>query len=164
MEDDLERLASGSSFPGVELYSAYLDASLPSLFDHLGPDVAVVDFEPVRQLADVRELEQEALMLLEAEAGDGELPRGFVAPMVPSAQLDAVAGREVARLEAFVSEVAVEAVDLGFSEVEPVVGRPAALAELAASAVGGGNMLVLASEQQERTAALLSEVGGRVAA
>jgi transcription-repair coupling factor (superfamily II helicase) len=154
-EDDLERLASGSTFPGVELYSAYLDPSLPSLFDHLGEDVVLLDFEPARQLADVRESEQETLMLLEAEAGDGELPRGFVAPMVPVAALEAPTA-VAARLEAFASEHE-GAVELGFAEPEPVVGRPLALNALAAEAATGGRTLVLASDQQARLDALLGE-------
>ena len=144
-EDDLERLSEGSSFPGVELYAAYLEPGLPSLFDHVGEDVVLLDFEPARQLGDVRELEQETLMLLEAEAGDGELPRGFVAPMVPARGLEAPPGAG-ARLQAFASE-AEGATDLGFGEPEPLVGRPLALAGLAADAASAQRTVVLASEQ-----------------
>ena len=41
-----------------------------------------VERRPVLLLAEARELEQETLTLAAAEAGDGELPRGFVPPMV----------------------------------------------------------------------------------
>src|SRR5438309_4841395 len=82
-EEELERLEVGSAFGGVELFGAYLDPSLRSLLDHLPPDALILDLEPDRQLAEARELEQETLMLAEAESRDGELPRAFVPPMVP---------------------------------------------------------------------------------
>src|SRR5499427_9033004 len=103
-EEDIERLAAGGAFPGVELYGAYLDGRLPSLVDHLGPNGVVVDLEPERQLADARELEAETLMLAQAESGDGELPHGFTPPMVPVDRLtDPSAGRLA--LTAWVAEV-----------------------------------------------------------
>ncbi|HAC45314.1 MAG TPA: hypothetical protein DCF65_04520, partial [Chloroflexi bacterium] len=76
-EEEVERLGAGGAFPGVEFYSAYLDASVPSLLEHLHDGMAIVDFEPGRQLADARVLVEETEMLAAAEAEGNELPRGF---------------------------------------------------------------------------------------
>jgi transcription-repair coupling factor (superfamily II helicase) len=157
-EEDLERLAEGGAFPGVELYGAYLDTRLPSLLDHLPENAVVVDLEPDRQLADARELQDETLMLAEAESRDGELPLGFVPPMVGVDRLADLGrgGRSV--LTASASEVE-GAVDLGWRELEPVVGRPRAITELAETARNA--MVVLATEQGERAEVLLREAGVR---
>jgi transcription-repair coupling factor (superfamily II helicase) len=153
-EEDLERLESGAAFPGVELFGAYLDSRLPSLLDHLPPDLLVVDLEPDRQLAEARELESETLMLAEAEAGDAELPRGFLAPMVPLERVAGLEGWPV--VSASASEVD-GAVDLGWRDLEALVGRPRAISDLAVRA--GSATVVLASEQGERLGALLDESG-----
>ncbi|HXM54151.1 MAG TPA: hypothetical protein VOB72_02085, partial [Candidatus Dormibacteraeota bacterium] len=118
-EEDLERLAEGGAFPGVELYGAYLDGRLPSLLDHLPENAVVIDLEPERQLADAREVRDETLMLAEAEARDNELPRGFTPPMVPLERLTDLnaAGRSV--LTASAAEVD-GAADLGWRELEPL--------------------------------------------
>jgi transcription-repair coupling factor (superfamily II helicase) len=156
-EEDIVRLAAGGAFPGVELYGAYLDGRLPSLVDHLGANGVVVDLEPERQLADARELEAETLMLAQAESGDGELPRGFVPPIVPVDRLtDPSAGRSA--MTAWVAEVE-DGVDLGWHDLEPLVGRPRAVSELAAVATTA--TVVLASEQGERVENLLIEGGVR---
>ncbi|MBJ7597020.1 transcription-repair coupling factor [Candidatus Nephthysia bennettiae] len=153
-EEDLARLEGGAAFPGVELFGAYLDPRRPSLLDHLPPDLVVVDLDPDRQLAEARELEQETLMLAEAEAGDGELPRGFAAPMVPVDRLADFGGRP--QVSASTSELE-DGMDLGWRELEPLVGRPRAVAELPLLAASAS--VVLASEQGDRVAALLSEAG-----
>ncbi|HYW26866.1 MAG TPA: transcription-repair coupling factor [Terriglobales bacterium] len=157
-EEDLERLAAGGAFPGVELYGAYLDARLPSLLDHLPENAVVVDLEPERQLADARELQDETLMLAEAESRDGELPVGFVPPMVGIDRTVNLGrgGRSV--LTASAAEVE-GAADLGWRELEPVVGRPRAVAELAEAA--RTMTVVLATEQGERAEVLLREAGVR---
>jgi transcription-repair coupling factor (superfamily II helicase) len=153
-DEDLERLEVGAAFAGVELFGAYLDPELPSLLEHLPADAIVIDLEPERQLAEARELEQETLMLAEAEAGDGELPRGFVPPMVRVSRLADVGGR----LLIAVSTGEVDgAVDLGWRELDPLVSRPRAVAELPAEAASAS--VILASEQGERVAALLAEAG-----
>ncbi len=178
-EDDLARLESGASFPGVELYAAYLDPELPSLLDHLPEGCVVVDIEPGRQLAEARELERETLTLAAAEAGDGELPRDFVPPMVPVDRLAVVGGGgsvvgggsgagSGGGSGASVGPPVVEVlagepadgspfVDPGFVDLEPMVGRddaPAMLRERAQEAA-----VVLASEQGERVSEFL-EAGG----
>ncbi|HEX6347957.1 MAG TPA: transcription-repair coupling factor [Candidatus Dormibacteraeota bacterium] len=153
-EDDLARLEAGASFPGVELYAAYLDPGLPSLLDHLPERALVLDLEPDRQLAEARELEQETLTLAAAEAGDGELPRGFVAPMVPVARL--AAAPAAGRLEVFASEVE-GGLDLGWADVDPVVGRPDAPEVLRGRAEAAA--MVLASEQTQRVAEVLGAAG-----
>jgi transcription-repair coupling factor (superfamily II helicase) len=150
-EDDLARLGAGSSFPGVEFYAAYLEPSLPSLFDHLAKDVLIIDLEPERQLADVREAEQETLALAEAEAVDHELPPSFRPPMVPSERLTAM-GWERIRITAGDAD---GGVDLGWRQPEPIVRRPAALNQLLAER----ESVVLATEQSERLEALLTEAG-----
>ncbi|HEY8812147.1 MAG TPA: hypothetical protein VIO86_06610, partial [Candidatus Dormibacteraeota bacterium] len=122
-EDDLARLEAGSSFPGVEFYAAYLEPSLPTLFDHLPKDALVIDLEPERQLADIRELERETRTLTEAEAADHELPPGFRPPMVPGERL--LAG-EWERIRVTAGELE-GGVDLGWRQPEPIVGRPTAL-------------------------------------
>ncbi len=152
-EDELVRLESGSAFPGVEFYSAYLDPARPSLFDHLPDGIVVLDFEADRQRADARSLIEETEMLAAAEAGGGELPRGFTLPMVPLDRLEALAGNH--RLAVKTGEVDGEALDLGWVEVEPFVSRPRALADtvkLAESVT-----VVVATEQEERLVALLEE-------
>jgi transcription-repair coupling factor (superfamily II helicase) len=148
-EDDLARLEAGSSFAGIEFYAAYLESSLPTLFDHLPKDALVIDFETERQLADVRELEHETTALSEAEAADHELPPGFLPPMVPVQRL--LAGEwERIRVTAGESEAGV---DLGWRQPEPIVRRPAALTQLLAER----QSVVLATEQSERLEALLTE-------
>ncbi|MEP7105616.1 MAG: transcription-repair coupling factor, partial [Chloroflexota bacterium] len=153
-EDDLARLSAGASFPGVELFAAYLDPDRPSLLDHLPKGALVLDLEPGRQLAEARELEQETLTLAAAEAGDGELPRGFVAPMVEVERLVAARPQGAGVIEVSASEVAEEggAIDLGWTDIDPVVGRPDAAAVLQGRAAEGG--VVLATEQGERVAEL----------
>jgi transcription-repair coupling factor (superfamily II helicase) len=160
-EEDLERLTEGGAFPGVELYGAYLDARLPSLLDHLPDDAVVVDLEPERQLADARELQDETLMLAEAESRDGELPVGFVPPMVRIDRLVELGGGRRSVLTATAAEVD-GAADLGWRELEPLVGRPRAVTELAEA--GRTTTIVLATEQGERAEVLLREAGVRTEA
>jgi transcription-repair coupling factor (superfamily II helicase) len=152
-EDELVRLEAGSAFPGIEFYAAYLDPSRPSLLDHLPPDVVVLDFEPARQLADARSLQDETEMLAAAESGGGELPRGFTLPLVDVDRLDAFPNRRV--LKATAGEGSASAVDLGWVEAETIVGRPRALAGTAALAESA--TVVVATEQMERLRALLEE-------
>ena len=152
-EDELIRLGAGSAFPGIEFYSAYLDPTRPSLLDHLPDDAVVLDFEPTRQLADARSLQEETEMLAAAESGGGELPRGFALPLVGVDRLDLFAGRR--RLTATAGEAGSSALDLGWVEVEPLVGRPRALSQIAALADSA--TVVMATEQQERLTALLEE-------
>src|SRR5215831_4880680 len=157
-EEDLERLAAGGAFPGVELYGAYLDPRLPALVDHLAEAAVVVDLDPDHQLADARELETETLMLAQAESGDGELPRGFEAPMVPVERLtDLPAGCWL--MTASVADAEGGEVDLGWRDLEPLVGRPRAIAELAQDAATA--MVLLTSEQAERVEGLVAEAGVR---
>ena len=152
-EDELIRLEAGSAFPGVEFYSAYLDPERPSLLEHLPPEAVVLDFEADRQRADARSLIEETEMLAAAESGGGELPRGFKLPIVPLDRFDSLAARH--RMLVSAGEVDGDALDLGWVEVEPYVGRPRALADTVVMA--GSATVVLASEQAERLTALLDE-------
>jgi transcription-repair coupling factor (superfamily II helicase) len=154
-EADTERLVAGTAFPGVELYGAYIEPRRPSLLDHLPSGTLIVDLEPERQLASAREAEQEAVMLAAAEARDGELPGGFAAPMVTLDRLRLEAPDRLL-LTATGAEMD-ESHDLGWRDVEPVTGRPAALAELGQTA--GTTTIVFATEQRERLATLLGEAG-----
>jgi transcription-repair coupling factor (superfamily II helicase) len=156
-EDELVRLESGAAFPGVEFYAAYLDPNRPSLLDHLPAGVAVLDFDPERQLADARSVIEEAEMLAAAEAGGGELPRGFTLPAVSVDRLDDFAGRS--RLQLRVGEPTGEAVDLGWAELEPLVGRPRAAVDLAS--LSDSATVIFATEQDERLNAFLEESGVR---
>ena len=160
-EDELVRLEAGSAFPGVEFYSAYLDPARPSLVDHLPKDMVVLDFEPDRQRADARSLIDESEMLAAAESGGGELPRGFNLPIVTLDRLDEFSRRH--RLGLSAGEVDGDALDLGWVEVEPFVGRPRALADMVRLADSA--TVVMATEQPERLTALLEEsnVKGRPA-
>ncbi|MEA2629350.1 MAG: hypothetical protein QOJ10_1810 [Chloroflexota bacterium] len=152
-EDELVRLEAGSAFPGIEFYSSYLNPARPSLLDHMPKDIVVVDFEADRQRADARTLIAETEMLAAAEAGGGELPRGFKLPIVTVDRLDDFGGSH--RLKLSAGEVDNEALDLGWIEMEPFVGRPRALAETAALADSG--TVVMATEQPQRLEALLDE-------
>src|ERR1700682_688019 len=154
-EDELARLESGAAFPGVEYYAAYLDPTRPSLLDHIPAGAAVLDFEPERQLADARSLIEEAQMLAAAEAGGAELPGGFALPMVNPPRLDDFGERSRLRLKA--GEAGPDSIDLGWVGMETLVGRPKAVADLAALAKGA--MVVFATEQDERLRALLDENG-----
>ncbi len=149
-EEELERLASGAAFPGVEYYAAYLEPALPSLLEHLASDAVVVDFEPKRQRADARSLNDETRMLAAAEAEGAELPRGFALPMVSVERLEVAAGHP--RLEITAGE-ADGSIDLGWVEGEPLVGRAHAAAEL--SALASAAAVVIATEQGERLQAFL---------
>jgi transcription-repair coupling factor (superfamily II helicase) len=152
-EDEIARLEAGSAYPGVEFYAAYLDPSRPSLLDHLSEDVVVLDLDADRQRADARSLIEETEMLAAAEAGGGELPRGFMLPLVTLDRLDAFRGRH--RLNATAGEVDDDALDLGWVEAEPFVGRPRALAD--AVRLADTATVLLATEQPERLGALLEE-------
>jgi len=152
-EDELVRLEAGSAFPGIEFFSSYLDPARPSLLDHLPKDIVIVDFEADRQRSDARSLVAETEMLAAAEAGGGELPRGFKLPIVTIDRLDDFAGRH--RLKLSAGEVDGEALDLGWVEMEPFVGRPRALFETVALADSA--TVVMATEQPERLEALLDE-------
>jgi transcription-repair coupling factor (superfamily II helicase) len=154
-EDELVRLDSGAAFPGVEFYSAYLDPSRPSLLDHVPSGAAVLDFDPDRQLAEARSLIAESEMLAAAEAGGGELPRGFTLPMVGIDRLDDFAGRP--RLQLTAGESNRAALDLGWVELDPLVGRLRAVADLAA--LGHSATVIFATEQDERLRAFLDESG-----
>jgi transcription-repair coupling factor (superfamily II helicase) len=151
-EDELVRLGSGAAFPGIEFYAGYVDPSRPSLFDHLPAAVVVLDFEAERQRADARSLVDETEMLAAAEAGGGELPRGFTLPMVPPESLEPRLGWHHLRVTAGEAD---GAIDLGWVPAEPFVGRPRALAD--AVALADSATLVMATEQAERLAALLDE-------
>jgi len=151
-EDELVRLGSGATFPGVEFYAAYVDPSRPSLFDHLPVDVVVLDFEADRQRADARSLIDETEMLAAAEAGGGELPRGFTLPMVPLGRLEPRTSWHHLRVTAGEAD---GATDLGWVPAEPFVGRPRALAD--AVALADSSTVVMATEQAERLTALLDE-------
>jgi transcription-repair coupling factor (superfamily II helicase) len=152
-EDELARLESGAAFPGIEFYAGYLDPSRPSLLDHLPAGMAVLDFDPERQLADARSLIAEAEMLAAAESGGGELPRRFTLPIVGVDRLNEFAGRR--RLLLTAGEPAGDAIDLGWTEPETLVGRPRAAVDLAA--LGGTATVIFATEQDERLKALLEE-------
>jgi transcription-repair coupling factor (superfamily II helicase) len=154
-EDELTRLSVGAAFPGVEFYAAYLDPSRPSLLDHLPDEAVVVDFEPDRQRAEARMVLEETEMLAAAEAGGGELPRGFSLPSVGVDRLDDMAGRPHLVLRS--GEATSDSLDLGWRQIDPFVARPRALAELAA--LSGSATVVLATEQDERVRALLDESG-----
>lgn len=156
-DDELVRLEAGSAFPGVEFYSAYLDPSRPCLLDHLPAGAAVLDFEAERQLADARTVLEETAMLAAAEAGGGELPRGFTLPTVAVDRLEEFGSRPVLRLTS--GEPSGDALDLGWVEGEPLVGRARAVADFAARSESAA--VVLASEQRERVQALLDESGVR---
>src|SRR6267142_3958553 len=156
-EDDLARLGLGAAFPGLEFYAAYLDPSRPSLLDHIPAGVGVLDFDPERQLADARSVIEEAEMLAAAESGGGELARGFTLPMVSLERLADFADRPRIRLVA--GESTDDAVDLGWVELQPFVGRPKALSDFAG--VSDSETVVFATEQDERLRALLDESGVR---
>src|SRR5258708_38703546 len=87
-EDELGRLGAGAAFPGVEFYASCLDPAHPSLLDHLPVDAVILDFEPDRQRAEARTMLEETDMLAAAEAGGGELPRGFSLPIVRTERRD----------------------------------------------------------------------------
>ncbi len=156
-EEEVERLGAGGAFPGIEFYSAYLDESVPSLLEHLHEGMAIVDFEPGRQLADARVLVEETEMLAAAEAEGNELPRGFILPTVGVERLQAVQSNP--HLELTAGEGGEDAIDLGWAEAEPMVGRPQAAAELAAHASSA--TVAIATEQSERLQTLLAEGGVR---
>jgi transcription-repair coupling factor (superfamily II helicase) len=156
-DDELARLEAGAAFPGVEFYAGYLDPSRPSLLDHLPAGMAVLDFDPERQLADARSLLAEAEMLAAAESGGGELPRRFTLPTVGVDRLNEFAARS--RLLLTAGEPAGDALDLGWTEPETLVGRPRAVVDLAA--LGDTATVVFATEQDERLKAFLDESGVR---
>ena len=160
-EEELTRLAAGSAFPGIELFSAYIDPSLPCFLDHLPPGALILDFEPQRQMAETGELEQEVLMLAAAESRDGELPAGFVPPLVRLDRLNQLSGHSALSVTA--SEggglnwssrpPAGPEASLEWLQPEPLVSRPRALAEFIANR--SGDCIIFASEQQARLEALL---------
>ncbi len=154
-EDELIRLEVGAAFPGIEFYAAYLDPGRPSMLEHVPADVLVLDFEPEKQLADARMVEDETAMLAAAESGGGELPRGFVLPIVTAGRLADLNAH--AHMTVTAGESDRGAIDLGWVAAETLVGRPRAAAELAAT--GGSATVVFATEQDERLRALLDEGG-----
>src|SRR5260370_4701691 len=117
--------------------------------------MAMVDFEPGRQVADARVLVEETEMLAAAEAEGSELPRGFELPVVGCERLGAVQSHP--RLELSAGEAGEDAIDLGWVEAEPLMGRPKATAELAAQAASA--TVAIATEQSERLGSFLNEAG-----
>jgi transcription-repair coupling factor (superfamily II helicase) len=154
-EDELARVGAGAAFPGVEFYAAYLDPTHPSLLDHLPENAVILDFEPERQRAEARTMLEETDMLAAAEAGGGELPRGFSLPVVRAERLDDFGNRPRAQLTA--SEAGADALDLGWVESEPLVAQKRALAGFAERSDQA--TVVLATEQDERLRAFLAENG-----
>ena len=150
-EDDLARLEAGSSFPGVEFYSAYLEPSRPTLMDHVPPGTVILDLEPARQRSDAHTIHEETVMLAAAESANGELPKAFALPMVPMDRLEP--SGDHALVEVTVGEIDAPAADLGWIDSEPLVGRPHALADAAALAETA--TVLIATEQPERLQALL---------
>ena len=150
-EDDLSRLEAGASFPGIEFYAGFIEPGLPSLFDHLPPGCLVLDFEPQRQQADARSVAEETAMLAAAEAEGGELPKRFRLPAVPVARLEPRDDNPVLRLTSGEGEEG--ALDLGWVDAEPLVGRPGALAAVAARSRDA--VVVVATEQADRMQAAL---------
>src|SRR5260370_24079017 len=117
--------------------------------------MAIVEFEPGRQLAAARVLVEETEMLAAAEAEGSELPRGFALPVVGFERLGAVQSHP--RLELSAGEAGEDAIDLGWVEAEPLMGRPKATAELAAQAASA--TVAIATEQSERLGSFLHEAG-----
>ena len=150
-DDDLSRLEAGATFPGVEFYAAYLERGRPSLFDHLPAQVVVLDFEPQRQLADARSITEDTTMLAAAEAENGELPARFELPAVELSRLELDPARPAIEMSA--GELDGEALDIGWTDAEPLVGRKKALAALAKHAEG--STVVVATEQADRFRELL---------
>src|SRR5439155_567966 len=150
-DDDLSRLEAGATFPGVEFYAAYLESGRPSLFDHLPAQVVVLDFEPQRQLADARSITEDTTMLAAAEAENGELPARFELPAVELSRLELDPARPAIEMSA--GELDGEALDIGWTDAEPLVGRKKALAALAKQAEG--STVVVATEQNDRFRELL---------
>jgi transcription-repair coupling factor (superfamily II helicase) len=137
----------------VEFYSAYLDPSHPSLLDHLPADAVILDFEPDRQRNEARTMLEETDMLAAAEAGGGELPRGFSLSTVSVERLNDFGTRPQVRLTA--GEGTSEAIDLGWIEGEPLIGQSRSISEFAARSDSA--TVVLATEQGERMRALLAD-------
>ena len=156
-DDDLSRLESGATFPGVEFYAAYLGSGRPSLFDHLPEQVVVLDFEPQRQLADARSITADTTMLAAAEAENAELPAGFELPAVELSRLELDAAR--AAIEISAGELDAGALDVGWTDAEPLVGRKKALAAVAKQAES--STVVAATEQTDRLRELLEADGVR---
>src|SRR5438552_18525357 len=150
-DDDLSRLEAGATFPGVEFYAAYLERGRPSLFDHLPAQVVVLDFEPQRQLADARSITEDTTMLAAAEAENGRLPARFELPAVELSRLELDPARPAIEMSA--GELDGEALDIGWTDAEPLVGRKKALAALAKQAEG--STVVVATEQNDRFRELL---------
>ncbi len=142
-----------AAFPGVEFYASYLDPAHPSLLDHLPVDAVILDFEPDRQRAEARTMLEETEMLAAAEAGGGELPRGFSLPVVRAERLEDFGNRPRTQLTA--SEAGAHALDLGWVESEPLVAQKRALAGFAERSDRA--TVVLATEQDERLRAFLAE-------
>src|SRR4029077_20921292 len=92
-----------------------------------------------------------------AGCGGGGLPRGFALPVVRAERLQGIPGH--ARLEVTASEGADGAIDLGWVEAEPLIGRPPATAQLTAPAAS--STVVFATEQSERLRTFLDEGGVR---
>ena len=150
-DDDLSRLESGATFPGVEFYAAYLESGRPALFDHLPEQVVVLDFEPQRQLAEARSISEDTAMLAAAEAENGELPARFELPMIELSRLELDSARPAIDISA--GEIDADALDIGWTEAEPLVGRKKALAAVAKQAEG--STVVVATEQADRFRELL---------
>ncbi len=150
-DDDLSRLDSGATFPGVEFYAAYLESGRPSLFDHLPEQVVVLDFEPRRQLADARSITEDTTMLAAAEAENGELPAGFELPAVELSRLELDSLRPAIEISA--GEMDAGALEIGWTDAEPLVGRKKALAAVAQQAESSA--VVVATEQTDRFRELL---------
>jgi transcription-repair coupling factor (superfamily II helicase) len=96
---------------------------------------------------------EETDMLAAAEAGGGELPRGFSLATVSVERLNDFGTRPRVRLTA--GEGTSEAIDLGWIEGEPLIGQSRSISEFAGRSDSA--TVVLATEQGERMRALLAD-------
>ncbi|MBU6349505.1 MAG: transcription-repair coupling factor [Chloroflexi bacterium] len=74
---EVEHLAQGSSFQGLEWYLPYVYSPAISLLEHLPPDALLIVDDALDLLATLRELDLQAEELYTELTHAGELPRGF---------------------------------------------------------------------------------------
>jgi transcription-repair coupling factor (superfamily II helicase) len=162
-ERDRERLEMGAYAEGLDVFAPYLGLHTPaSLLDHLDNPFVLFAGGADRVWRQAARHVEEVEKLHAQEEERGELPVGALTGLVDvvaaRSRLDAWDSCDVVRDAAQGTVIA----DLGWTGVEPFLGRFDTLAAALRRRTAGGHCSVLLSRQQGRVEELLGDQGLRV--
>ena len=154
---DLDRLAAGQSFEGVESYAPYLHGG--SALEHLPERGVVVLEEPAQARSAAETLAKQAEELRSQLVERGELPADFAVPYLPwhdlARGLEGRVGLELSWQSDSTEELA--ALGEAFHPVNPYGGRLKVALDEAHAAGRAGEPVVVVTRQARRLETLLRE-------